>query len=63
MLQYIKTVLIKVSFNKELFEKELNKTVILLIPGEVKELKEWCYAEFGKGYRPILHRAFDSIIV
>ena len=63
MLQYIKTVLTKVSFNKELFEKELNKAVILLIPAEIKELKEWCYAEFGKGYRPILHRTFDSIIV
>jgi len=63
MLQYFKTVLSKVSFNKDLFEKELKKAVALLLPAEVKELKEWCYSEFGKSYRPILHRTFDSIIV
>ncbi|WP_139958039.1 hypothetical protein [Flavicella sediminum] len=38
---YTKTVLQKVSFNAELFYKELEKAVKKLLPHEVKELKIW----------------------
>jgi hypothetical protein len=41
MFEYTKTVLEKVSFNLELFKKELEKAVNRLLPYEVKELYFW----------------------
>lgn len=41
MFEYTKTVLEKVSFNKELFKKELEKAVNRLLPYEIKELYYW----------------------
>jgi len=41
MFEYTKTVLEKVSFNAELFKKELEKAVNRLLPYEVKELFLW----------------------
>ncbi len=41
MFEYTKTVLEKVSFNKELFKKELEKAVNRLLPYELKELYLW----------------------
>ena len=45
MFEYTKTVLKKVSFNVELFCKELEKAINRLLPHEVEELKIWL-AEF-----------------
>lgn len=61
MLEYIKTVLEKVSFDKALFEKELKKAINMLVPDEVKQLKAWCYAQFGKIYRVVLNRCFARV--
>lgn len=61
MLEYIKTILQKVSFDKALFEKELAKAIKMLIPDEVKQLKQWCYAQFGKMYRVVLNRCFARV--
>ena len=61
MLEYIKTILQKVSFDKALFEKELAKAIQMLIPEEVKQLKRWCYAQFGKMYRVVLNRCFARV--
>ena len=61
MLEYVKTILRKVSFDRKLFEKELKKGLKLLILQEVIELKEWCYAHFGHLYRTILNRHFEGI--
>jgi len=61
MLEYIKTILQKVSFDKSLFEKELAKAIKMLIPEEVKQLKRWCYAQFGKMYRGVLNRCFSRV--
>lgn len=58
MLKYAKTVLSKVSFDRELFEKELRKAIKLLMPYEIRELKDWCYKKFGNIYRAILDRCF-----
>ncbi|KAA9353158.1 MULTISPECIES: hypothetical protein [Larkinella] len=58
MLEYIKTILQKVSFDKKLFEKELKKAIGLLIPEEVKQLKSWCYEKFSNLYLSILNRCF-----
>lgn len=41
MLEYSKTVLKKVSFDVRLFCKELEKAILLLMPEEVEDLKNW----------------------
>ena len=41
MFEYTKTVLKKVSFNSELFYKELEKALGTLLPYEVQELTIW----------------------
>lgn len=61
MLEYSKTVLSKVSFDRNLFEKELIKSIKKLIGDELKSLKMWCYKKFGKIYSAILDRHFGQI--
>lgn len=61
MLNYVKTVLTKVSFDARLFEKELGKAIKMLIAEEVFELKKWCYAYFGKQHEAILNRCFVRV--
>jgi hypothetical protein len=58
MLEYVKIVLMKVSFDRRLFEKELRKGLNLLMPTEIKEFREWCYRNFSKIYEPVLNRYF-----
>ena len=41
MFEYTKTVLKKVSFNSELFCKELEKALTRLLPYEIDELMIW----------------------
>ncbi len=41
IFEYTKTVLQKVSFNSDLFCKELNKALKMLLPHEIKELTIW----------------------
>jgi DNA replication protein DnaD len=41
MFEYTKTVLSKVSFNSELFCKELEKSLQRLLPYEIQELIIW----------------------
>ena len=41
ILDYTKTVLKKVSFNVELFSKELKKAMKRLLPFEIEELRIW----------------------
>lgn len=62
MLEYIKLILGKVSFSKELFEKELRKAIQMLVPNEVEQLKVWCYAKFSSLYEEILNRNFQGLI-
>jgi hypothetical protein len=58
MLNYVKTVLTKVSFDALLFEKELRKAIRLLIAEEINELRRWCYTRFGTEHEAILNRCF-----
>ena len=62
MLEYVKTILKKVSFDKHLFEKELFKAIKSLVLEEVKELKSWCYEKFGQKYPNILNRCFSTVV-
>jgi len=41
ILDYTKTILKKVSFDAELFTKELKKAVKRLLPFEIEELRIW----------------------
>jgi len=59
MFEYTKTVLEKVSFNTELFKKELEKAVNRLLPFEVKELFLWL-REFTLN-KPELHVCLSSV--
>ena len=58
MLNYVKTVLSRVSFDARLFEKELRKAIKLLIAEEVSDLRNWCYTNFGREHQAILNRCF-----
>ena len=46
MLEYIKLILSKVSFDITLFEKELKKGLKTLESDELIQLKQWCYERF-----------------
>jgi hypothetical protein len=59
MFEYTKTVLEKVSFNLELFNRELEKAVNRLLPYEVKELYLWLQ-EFTEN-KPDLHKSLILI--
>lgn len=58
MLEYIKTILSKVSFDVHLFEKELKKAINALVPSEIIQLRDWCYSEYSKQYAPVLNKCF-----
>lgn len=61
MLEYIKTVLKKVSFDSKLFEKELKKAIKTLIQEEIQELEKWCYANFLDQHKLVLQRCFVTV--
>jgi len=61
MLEYVKTILKKVSFDRGLFEKELLKAIRSLLVDEVMKLKEWCYRKFGKIHSAVLDRCFATV--
>ncbi len=59
MLELCKEILIKVSFDKLLFQKELNKAITWVTNSDEKEsLKKWCFLKFGKEYREVINLAF-----
>jgi len=61
MLDYMKIILLKVSFNRVLFEKELRKTLKMLVPTEVPDFRSWCYQQFARIYRRVLKRVFGEL--
>ncbi len=58
MLKYTKTVLQKVSFNRDLFKKELQKSLRLLRKDEVIVLQTWCVINFGTMYMDVINEVF-----
>jgi len=60
MLEYVKTILLKVSFDKMLFEKELRKAFKVLKTEDLQQLKQWCYDQFSGMYLMILNRVFTK---
>lgn len=60
MLEYVKTILLKVSFDKMLFEKELRKALTVLATEELQQLKQWCYEQFSNMYLLVLNKVFSK---
>jgi len=58
MLKYTETVLQKVSFNKVLFKKELQKSLRWLRKDEITILKTWCIVNFGVIYADVINEVF-----
>ena len=59
MFEYTKTVLMKVSFNSELFCREVEKALERLLPHEIKELIIWL--ENFTSNKPELHVCLNII--
>jgi hypothetical protein len=61
MLEYSKTILQKVSFSRELFRKELTKSILWLHKEEIILLQIWCLATFNETYSDIIRDVFYQI--
>lgn len=61
MLEFCKEILLKVSFDKLLFTKELNKAVKWCQKEESLSLKAWCLLMFGNQYENEILEAFNSV--
>lgn len=59
MLEYVKTILQKVSFDTSLFRKELQKSIEWLTKSEQVELKTWLIGSFQGDHRKIIKEVFD----
>lgn len=60
MLEYAKVILPKVSFSRELFQKELHKCINWVNDSEVENLRKWCFENFMGMYPDILTEAFEK---
>lgn len=59
MLELTKKILKTVSFDAQLFQKELNKALKWITDAEeIKKFQEWCIVEFGSIYPLIIRNAF-----
>jgi hypothetical protein len=64
MLELTKKILVNVSFDRILFQKELNKAIKWISDTEeLKTFKLWCIVEFGATYPKIVSRAFTRVAV
>ncbi|TAE19043.1 MAG: hypothetical protein EAZ95_02800 [Bacteroidetes bacterium] len=61
MLEYVKVILQKVSFDTRLFEKELKKSITYLKGREIDALREWCYRTFyaSERHAEVLEGCFE----
>ena len=60
MLEFCKKILNKVSFDKSLFKKELQKSKKWLSKTEMTHLKVWALATFSQ-YKGVILEVFDQI--
>lgn len=61
MLEYSKTILQKVSFNGDLFRKELKKAIRFLKREEIIMLQIWCLVSYNEQYGDIIREVFKSV--
>jgi len=62
MFEYSKEILTKVSFDRNLFKKELSKAIKWIKSDERKMLMLWCLATFGNKYSDIIGQAFKQVV-
>tara|TARA_B100001250_G_C19138771_1_gene502832 strand:+ start:281 stop:475 length:195 start_codon:yes stop_codon:yes gene_type:complete len=60
MLEFSKNILSKVSFDKSLFQKELQKSVCWIHKKELLHLKLWALTTFSQ-YKDVILKVFDNI--
>jgi hypothetical protein len=60
MLELSKQILLKVSFDRKLFKKELLKALKWITPDEKTILKMWCIASFGELYRDVITEVYEQ---
>ena len=61
MLEFTKKILRGVSFDAQLFQKELHKALKWITDAEeVRKFQEWCIVEFGSKYPIIIKKAFSQ---
>lgn len=61
MVELSKKILIQVSFDKNLFHKELQKAVKWINESDdLQSFREWCMIEFGHIYPSILKKVFSK---
>jgi hypothetical protein len=58
MLEFCKKVLVKVSFDRSLFAKELKKSISWLKKDELLHFKQWCIQRFGSTYGDLIQASF-----
>jgi hypothetical protein len=61
MLEMSKTILQRVSFDPNLFQKELTKALKWLRYDEKLLLKVWCLSTFGHVYKELILDAFRTL--
>lgn len=61
MFEYAKIILPKVSFSRELFQKELKKCINWIEPNNLQQFRRWCYANFKEIYPDILEKELANI--
>ncbi len=62
MFDLSKKILSKVSFDKQLFTKELGKAIGYVKPSERTMLKIWCLSAFGHLYQQEILDAFQHVL-
>ncbi|RFC55774.1 hypothetical protein DXU93_02225 [Brumimicrobium aurantiacum] len=61
MIELSKNILTKVSFDKQLFQKELEKSIKWINKSEdLHSFREWCMIEFGHLYPSVLKKVFNK---
>ncbi|MBK8807311.1 MAG: hypothetical protein IPO21_11970 [Bacteroidales bacterium] len=58
MFEYTKTVLLKLSFDRTLFKKELEKSLMYLDAHEIGKLKIWLETNFNSKFHDDIHELF-----
>lgn len=61
MLEHQKLILENVKFDKDLFSKELSKSVKWLSSQEITDLQNWCYKNFNDKYTDIIKKVFEEV--
>jgi len=62
MLEMCKEVLTKVSFDRLLFRKELQKSIRWIQGEDLVRLRQWCLDQFGNLYHDIIISSFRPVM-